>query len=343
MAIECPGLQSFIYQGHGSTATMADSNYRPSIQASLLDEALDKLSPVSSLVQGKSRSNQHLNFETPSQAAATMSPINQIQHINQLPTEILARIFTLSDYERENNIGLLVLARVCKIWHDILFFFPHFWTHLAVTVDAKLENDGSNLPRHFDRWYGRAGDMPRSLIFIFNKAPTQTRALYDYLTSARWRNLTFKLDVGGCLNFGWLDGLIVQATRTSQLRNNTTVVPCWPDLLSLEILTPTTVYTARLSLPLKTIAPQPPPPQNTFADLTTFSWEGLFPTESESTSFVESLLRSAPKLEVLRFHDRVDDIGYRAAAVKPFHRGIRIIIPPGDASFLQLALLMRTI
>ncbi|KAF5338504.1 hypothetical protein D9611_013278 [Ephemerocybe angulata] len=250
-----------------------------------------------------------------------------IAHINELPTEILAHIFTLSDYEKENSVGLLNLACICKFWHEIIYHFPHFWTHLDIVVSFKFKNSGPHgvlLPKlcqHFDRWYGRAGDVPRSLTLTFQKAATKTRVLYDYLTSSnlKWKSLIFKYDLKGSMNFPWLDGLMEHATQASRSPEVDTsdAAPCWSQLETLEIISPKTYYTA-LNLPLETVAPNLQHlkvrvcemrgsmacsifsgSKGLFASLRTVSWEGYRYNGPNSVEFFKSLLRMAPYLEEL--------------------------------------------
>ncbi|KAF6763298.1 hypothetical protein DFP72DRAFT_875297 [Ephemerocybe angulata] len=248
-------------------------------------------------------------------------------HINQLPTELLVYIFILSDCKREDSVGLLNLACVCKFWHEILFSYPHFWSYLDIVIGVKLKNSGPHgvllpkLCRHLDRWYGRAGDVPRSLTLTFHKAATKTRVLYDYLTSSnlKWKSLTFKYDLKGSLNFPWLDGLMEHAMQASRSPEDDTsdAVPCWRQLEMLEIISPKTYYTA-LDLPLESVAPNLQHlkirvcemrgsmsrsifsgSKGLFASLRTISWEEY--NGPNSVEFFKSLLRMAPNLEKLKF------------------------------------------
>ncbi|KAF6763317.1 hypothetical protein DFP72DRAFT_875344 [Ephemerocybe angulata] len=262
-----------------------------------------------------------------------------IASIQDLPMEVLAHIFalstsilTLSDYEKENGVGLLNLACVCKFWHETIHLFPHSWPHLELVVDIELKNAGPhdvllpNLCNHLDRWYGRAGDVHRSLTLTMKRAPTRTHILYDYLLGAGWKALFFKLIIfEGSTSFPWLDGLLDHATRSSRSAANGLIpTPCWPNLETLEIVSPFTSYeyNSGHGIELATIAPNlrhlkiyvselhgrvgdlfRVGDSHPFANLTTFSWEGEVLYPSRSPSFLESLLLEVPNLEVLEYLD----------------------------------------
>lgn len=256
-----------------------------------------------------------------------------ITHINQFPSEILAHIFSVCEFEKDNCAVLLDLACVCKHWHGILWSFPRFWTSHSLSVPMKLKNDGPHgvlLPKlcnHLERWCGRAGDVPRDLSLSFEQASSRTLALYNYFTGGtRWKTLSLSFNLVGASNWTWLEGLISAAHRVSQIPSPRTGEPksCWPDLTRLEIVTPTVVYSPEhLDLPLEHIAPNLThlkihiselrtsvfsvfaSSPNAFANLTTFDWKGGLGTES--LAFYMHLLSTAPKLEVLRSYDQQHD------------------------------------
>ncbi|KAJ3502836.1 hypothetical protein NMY22_g18451 [Coprinellus aureogranulatus] len=256
-----------------------------------------------------------------------------ITHINELPSEVLAHIFSACDYEKDNCAVLLDLACVCKQWRDVIWAFPRFWTSQLLSVPMKLKNDGPDgvlLPKlcnHLEKWYGRAGDVPRDLSLSFKKAGSKTHVLYKYFTGGtRWRALSFSFELEGASNWGWLEGLICAAHNTSKIPSPQTgePQPCWPDLTHLELLTPFIRYDpGRLDLPLEHIAPNLThlkvhvcelrtsvfsifaSSPNAFANLTTFDWKGALGTES--LAFYVHLLSTAPKLEVFRALDEQHD------------------------------------
>lgn len=245
-----------------------------------------------------------------------------ITHINQFPNEILVHVFSKSDYEKDNCSALLSLACVCKHWRDILWSSPRFWTSQSCSIPVKLKNDGPNssmlrkLSDHFERWYGRAGNVPRELTLSLEKACRKTPILYAYFAGGtRWKTLSFSF--GAESNWPWLEGLISNSHK-----------PYWPDLTTLEIIAPSSTLTSKcLELPLEYTAPNLThlkilifeigfqtsitsifgASPNPCANLTTFDFEGALSAgrhpESQSLSLCMHLLLTAPRLEVLRMLD----------------------------------------
>lgn len=267
-----------------------------------------------------------------------------ITHINELPSEVLAHLFSICNYEKDNCTVLLELALVCKHWHDVLWAFPRFWTSQSLTVPMKLKNSGPHaalLPRlcnHLERWYGRAGDVPRELSLSLEKANTKTAVLYKYFTNGtRWKTLSFSSSLDGASNWSWLEGLFTVANYTSLVPDPKTgePKPCWPDLERLEIVSSLFRYDpGHLVLPLDNIAPNLThlkihicqlrasvfsifaSSPNPFANLTTFDFQGELGTES--LGFYVHLLSTAPKLEILRALDGQHDFDVARALPKQY-------------------------
>lgn len=238
--------------------------------------------------------------------------------INELPPELLPHVVSFCDYGESNCKRLLQLSCVCKHWRDILLAYPQFWTKLECLISTRLKNEpNSNVPPlidHMERWFGRAGDLPRDLTLSFEYAGRKTFLLYEYLTKvSQWENLSFTLTVEGASNWNWLEGLLDAASAQSS--------PCWPNLKSFEIEAPATRYdTGRFTLPLQKVAPGLEVLKINVAELRlsifelfkdSFSWTVLKHLDfngllNESPlPFLLHVLESAPNLEILKFIDRL--------------------------------------
>lgn len=151
-----------------------------------LREALSSLdSKMASLMSQREELESHLE-----QAVRLQSPIQR------LPCEILASIFVIGVFGRDDEDPLMVstLMLVCRYWTDVAVNTPVLWSNIAVSTHDSLEKARRKLQRskscplnitiNFSPRQEHAGGVTESVIHAM-----------DLVRPALWRTKSFRLSV----------------------------------------------------------------------------------------------------------------------------------------------------
>ncbi|KDR67518.1 hypothetical protein GALMADRAFT_258138 [Galerina marginata CBS 339.88] len=135
--------------------------------------------------------------------------------IQQVPTEVVARIFELCVLERlpevsyrgmtKNEIGMpLIIGSVCRVWRQIAFSTPQIWTSISIHLGNRHRPAQSG-PTYYtlaEEWLNRSRDLPLS-IHVYGDEHSRGNRLLELLSqhSSRWECLDLALPyrVASCL------------------------------------------------------------------------------------------------------------------------------------------------
>lgn len=266
--------------------------------------------------------------------------LGPFRHLS-IPLEIFAHIFSLVLSTTKKKLvtsQLIDLCLVCRSWREAALSAPRLWS--IASID--LEDQQLSLP-NLERWFSRAGRVPRSLYIngetalhkTFKDCPLNNQALARMLAGgAPFQHLTLRCESMSCLQFfivdmvvpmlmegassGWqsLPSLKLKSSRWSYHR-----IPYASPAVHFFDRIPQ-VTSLFIGLPLKMDHPpailgQPPVPHAAlFDNLTTFTlacdWE---------LRWAMSVLKLCTNVEDLTL-DFVHMDGYRGAAEAHQHQTV---------------------
>ncbi len=130
--------------------------------------------------------------------------MSEVSPVNQLPPEILAKIFVGVIYEGIELIHVNPypwrLALVCRLWRDVTFSTPRLWSNVDIQLESlptqELDAGGGTLIAAWKLCLSRSGDYPLTVTLRGSPeggaiVPMLLEPLVDHVH--RWDTMTFSI------------------------------------------------------------------------------------------------------------------------------------------------------
>jgi hypothetical protein len=129
---------------------------------------------------------------------------NLQEHINTLPTELLAEIFLLLHIDSTESYGMKTFVKttilpVCRRWRTIIETTPVFWAEIRI-VPLNGPREADHLLQRLQTAVTRAGLLPLHIIWDHppdvenNTFAELISYLFEYAPTSRWKELTVHND-----------------------------------------------------------------------------------------------------------------------------------------------------